>query len=310
MAKPQIAILGIYVADLIFRAPRLPAMGETLLGESFAIGPGGKGSNQAVAAARAGGAVSFISCIGEDAFADIAKKIWSGDGVDFSRVETRKDRPTGGAFIFVSSETGNNAIIVETGAAQAITPETVEAAEAEIKASKVFVTQLEPPLDAARRGLEIARKHGVITIFNPAPGLEAGRTLLPLADFATPNESETEALTGMKVATVDEARKAAGELIRLGAKNAVITLGAQGVLLHGSGFSELVPGFKVKVVDTTGAGDAFNGGFAVALAEGSPPLEAARFGNAVAALSVTKPGTAPSMPYRQDVEALLASARI
>ena len=305
MSVAKITVLGIYVADLIFRAPRLPVMGETILGESFAIGPGGKGSNQAVAAARAGGKVSFISAIGEDAFAEIARKIWSGDGVDFSRVAIRKDRPTGGAFIFVSSETGNNAIIVETGAAQTITPETVEAAEAEIKASKVFVTQLEPPLNAARRGLELARKHGVITIFNPAPGLEAGRVLLPLADFATPNESETEALTGMKVETVDQARVAAARLIEMGARNAVITLGAQGVLLHGGGVSELVPGFKVKAVDTTGAGDAFNGGFAVALAEGRSPLDAARFGNAVAALSVTRHGTAPSMPYRADVDAFL-----
>jgi ribokinase len=304
---PRIAILGIFVADLSFRAKRLPMMGETLLGEGFAMGPGGKGSNQAVAAARAGGEVSFITRVGKDAFGEIAVKTWSADGIDTSQVSFADDAPTGAAFIFVSSGTGDNAIIVEPGAARTITPRSIEDAERAIASAEVFITQLEPPLAAARRGLEIARKHGVITVFNPAPAVPVDTSMLALCDYVTPNETEAEGLTGLKVTTLDEARLAADKILVMGAKCAVITLGERGVLLHDRAQSALVPAFKMKVVETTGAGDAFNGGFAVALAEGCSPLEAARFGNAVAGLSVTRPGTAPSMPGRKEIDALLAS---
>ncbi len=305
---PLISILGIFVADLSFRARRLPVMGETILGEGFAMGPGGKGSNQAVAAARAGGKVSLITCVGSDAFADIAVRTWGADGIDTSQVTFSQDKPTGAAFIFVSSESGDNAIIVESGAAASITPAMVEKAEATIAASKVFITQLEQPIAAARRGLEIARRHGVTTIFNPAPAAPVDAAMLALCDYVTPNETEAAELTGHPVNSIDEAREAAAILLRMGAKAAVITLGEQGVLLHDRTQSLLVPGFRMKVVETTGAGDAFNGGFAVAIAEGKSPLEAARFGNAVAGLSVTRAGTAPSMPQRGEVDALLATA--
>ncbi len=305
---PLISILGIFVADLSFRAKRLPVMGETILGEGFAMGPGGKGSNQAVAAARAGGKVSFITCVGKDAFAEIAVKTWATDGIDTSQVSVSQDRPTGAAFIFVSSETGNNAIIVESGAAATITPAMVEKAEATIAASRVFITQLEQPIAAARRGLEIARQHGVTTIFNPAPAAPVDPAMLALCDYVTPNETEAAELTGQPVKTIDDARRAAAVLLRLGARAAVITLGEQGVLLHDASQSVLVPAFVMKVVETTGAGDAFNGGFAVAIAEGKSPLEAARFGNAVAGLSVTRAGTAPSMPHRAEIDSLLATA--
>ena len=304
---PRISILGIFVADLSFRAKRLPVMGETLLGEGFAMGPGGKGSNQAVAAARAGGQVSFITCVGKDAFADIAIKTWSADGIDTSQVAFSGDRPTGAAFIFVSSESGDNAIIVESGAAATITPAMVDKAEAAIAGSRVFITQLEQPVETAWRGLEIARKHGVITIFNPAPAMPVDPAMLALCDYVTPNETEAAGLIGLPVTNVDEARQAGDRLLRMGAKAAVITLGEKGVLLHDGSQSLLVPAFKMKVVETTGAGDAFNGGFAVAIAEGRPALDAARFGNAVAGLSVTKAGTAPSMPRRSEIDALLAT---
>lgn len=299
------AILGIFVADLAFKARRLPVMGETVLGEGFAMGPGGKGSNQAVAAARAGGHVTFITNIGKDAFGDIAIRTWSADGVDTSCVSLDEARPTGAAFIFVSSSDGDNAIIVESGAAGAITPDMVLASEAAIAASRVFITQLEQPIAAAWRGLELARRHGVTTIFNPAPALALDPAIYRLCDYVTPNETEAASLTGVRVSSVDEARRAGDAFLKLGAKAALITLGEHGALLHDAGRSVIVPSFKVTVVETTGAGDAFNGGFAVALAEGKPPLEAVRFGCAVAGLSVTRPGTAPSMPRRAEVDALL-----
>jgi ribokinase len=290
----RITILGIFVADLAFMAPRLPVMGETLLGQGFRMGPGGKGSNQAVAAGKAGGNVAFLTKVGRDAFGDIGIATWAKDGVDTSRVIMTSDHPTGAAFIFVSTETGNNAIIVESGAAGTISVADIEANADAIRASRIFVTQFEQPLDAATRALEIARAAGVTT-------------MLWLCDYVTPNETEAASLTGQPVNSVDEARKAGDAFLKLGVKTALITLGSQGALLHDATQSVLVPAFSVgKVVDTTGAGDAFNGGFAVALAEGQSPLEAARFGCATAGISVTRPGTAPSMPSRAEIEALLA----
>jgi ribokinase len=300
MTKPRIAILGIFVADLAFRAKRLPVMGETIMGQGFAMGPGGKGSNQSVAAARAGGDVSFIAKIGRDAFGEIALKTWGDDGINTDT------SPTGAAFIFVSSETGNNAIIVEPGAAGTLTPDDVSAAENAIAGAKVFITQLETSVAAGRRGLELARKAGVITIFNPAPAAKIDPAIYALCDYVTPNETEAEEITGIKVQSLDDARRAGDAILKLGTKSALITLGANGVLLHSATQSVHVPGFKVNVVDTTGAGDAFNGSFAVAIGEGKSPVDAARFGCATAALSVTRPGTAPSMPTRDEIDGMLA----
>ena len=304
--KPRIAILGIFVADLAFRAKRLPVMGETLLGQGFAMGPGGKGSNQSVAAARAGGHVSFIAKLGRDSFGDIALKTWAADGIDTSHVAISDTSPTGAAFIFVSSETGDNAIIVEAGAAGTLTADDVSVAEKAISGARVFVTQLETAVAASRRGLELARKHCVTTIFNPAPAAKIDPAIYKLCDYVTPNETEAAEITGVPVNTVDEARNAGDALLKLGAKNALITLGANGAVLHNREQSVHVPTFKVKVVETTGAGDAFNGAFAVAIGEGRPPVEAVRFACACAALSVTKAGTAPSMPMRGEIDALVA----
>ena len=305
MTKPRIAILGIFVADLAFRAKRLPVMGETIMGQGFAMGPGGKGSNQSVAAARAGGDVSFIAKIGRDAFGEIALKTWGDDGINTTQVLLSDTSPTGAAFIFVSSETGNNAIIVEPGAAGTLTPDDVSAAENAITGAKVFITQLETSVAAGRRGLELARKAGVTTIFNPAPAAKIDPAIYALCDYVTPNETEAEEITGIKVQSLDDARRAGDAILKLGTTSALITLGANGVLLHNATQSVHVPGFKVNVVDTTGAGDAFNGSFAVAIGEGKSHLDAARFGCAAAALSVTKPGTAPSMPTRAEIDAML-----
>ncbi len=307
MARADVVVLGIFVADLAFRAPRLPVMGETILGHGFAMGPGGKGSNQVIAAARAGGRAAMITRLGRDAFGEIAERAWSADGVDTASVTLDPDNPTGAAFIFVSTETGNNAIIVESGAAGRISPEDVRGAEDLIRGAKVFVTQFEQPIPAAMEGLSIARRHGVTTILNPAPAVPVDDEIFPLCDYVTPNETEAAALTGIPVETVEDARRAAADLVRRGARNALITLGEKGALLHGADGDHMVPAIRVaKVVDTTGAGDAFNAGFAVALAEGKAPAEAVRFGCVLAGLSVQKPGTAPSMPTRAEIEAALA----
>jgi ribokinase len=304
----RITILGIFVADLAFMAPRLPVMGETLLGQGFRMGPGGKGSNQAVAAGKAGGNVTFLTKVGMDAFGEIGVKTWADCGVDTSHVIKTADHPTGAAFIFVSTETGNNAIIVESGAAGTISVADIDANAATIRNSSIFVTQFEQPLDVAWHALDMAKKAGVTTILNPAPALPCDTAMLALCDYVTPNETEAATLTGIPVETVDDARKAGDAFLKLGVGTALITLGEKGALLHNAKQSVLVPVFKAgKVVDTTGAGDAFNGGFAVALSEGQNPLEAARFGCATAGISVTRHGTAPAMPSRTEIEALLAS---
>ncbi|WP_135451111.1 ribokinase [Tabrizicola caldifontis] len=303
--KP-IVILGIFVADTAYRAERMPKMGETILGRTFALGPGGKGSNQAVAAAMAGGRTHFITRLGRDDFAQIARSTWARAGVH-PEVTEDAESYTGAAFIFLEDATGNNAIIVSPGAAARITPQDLEAKADLIRGASVFVTQLEQPIPAARRGLEIARAAGVTTILNPAPAAELDDSLLGLCDFVTPNESEAEALTGMPVTSVAEAERAADALLARGVGAVVVTLGGNGALYRDRSRSVHVPVISAgPVVETTGAGDAFNGGFAVALSEGRDVVDAVRFGCATAGISVTRAGTAPAMPTRAEIEALLA----
>lgn len=301
-----IVILGVFVADTAYRADRAPRMGETIMGNSFALGPGGKGSNQSVAAARLGADITFISKLGRDPFADMALKTWAAAGVK-PRVTQSDDSYTGAAYIFVEEATGDNAIIVCPGAAATIAPADIEANANLIKSAAVFVTQLEQPMAAAVRGLEIAKKEGVQTILNPAPANSLPDGMLALCDFVTPNETEAEALTGVAVNTVDDARRAAEVFLSKGVGVAVITLGEQGAFYHSAEQSELVPSVNAgPVVETTGAGDAFNGGFATALARGDDAIAAVRFGCATAGISVTRPGTAPSMPTLAEVEELMA----
>lgn len=306
--KRGVAILGIYVADLAFRAAHMPGVGQTIAGSGFAMGPGGKGSNQAVAAARAGADVTFISTLGRDAFGDHALALWRGDGIT-PRVSQVDTHPTGAAFIYLNEKNGDNAIIVVSGAASLIGVADVEAAADAIEQARVFVTQLEQPADAALRGLQIARAAGTLTVFNPAPALPFDDAVYPLCDFITPNEHEAAILTGLPVTNLEEARAAGDAFLARGVGCALITLGSQGALLHSASESVLIAPFNAgPVLETTGAGDAFNGGFAAALAEGAAPREAARFAAALAAISVTRAGTAPSMPQRADVDALLAKS--
>ncbi|MGR6468438.1 ribokinase [Rhizobium sp. PAMB 3182] len=301
-------ILGIFAADTAYKAKRMPQIAETLIGSGFSLGPGGKGSNQAIAAAKAGGKVTFISRVGNDPFGDMALAAYDAAGVK-ANVMRMDGVSTGAAFIFVNEDNGDNAIIVAPGAAGLIGKEDVDANRAEIEGAAIFMTQLEQPIEAAIHGLTIAKKAGVTTIFNPAPAQALPDDIYPLCDFIVPNEVEAAGIVGHDVDTDEQAVKAAETLLKRGAKGVVITLGGRGALYHTAGHSEFVPAFSVgKVIDTTGAGDAFLGGFATAIAEGQAAIDAVRFGAATAGIAVTRPGTAPAMPERGEIDALLASA--
>ncbi|MDF1606863.1 ribokinase [Hoeflea sp. YIM 152468] len=302
----NVVILGVFVADTAYRAARAPQMGETIMGESFKLGPGGKGSNQAVASARAGAETHFITRLGRDTFAEMALKTWADAGVT-PAVTQHDDGYTGAAYIFIEAATGNNAIIVCPGVAGSISPTDIVAHSDLIGQATVFVTQLEQPMDAAMQALQIARTGGAITILNPAPAATLPDGMLALCDYLTPNETEAEALTGIAVTSLEDATVAASALTRMGARAVVVTLGEKGALYHANGKSVHVPAFNAgPVVETTGAGDAFNGGFAAALASGMDPAGAVRFGCATASISVTRPGTAPSMPSLTEITELLA----
>jgi len=309
--KP-VVILGIFVADLAFRTPRMPVMGETVIGPLFKLGPGGKGSNQAVAAKRAGAEVSFIAMLGEDAFAKIALDLYSSEGVNTDYVFQTIEQDTGAADIIIDDVTGNNAIIVVIGAAGLLGPEHVEQATSRIGEASVFMTNFEVSSPAVKRGLEIARVHGIPTILNPAPATEVPLEIFALADYATPNETEASSFTGIQVNDANDARKAALKLREMGVGTALITLGEKGCYVLNDDLDEHIPAFDMtgKVVETTGAGDAFNGGFAHALASGQSLRDAIRFGSATAALSVTKPGTAPAMPTNAEIQSLLNNGSV
>jgi len=304
--KSGVSILGIFVADTAYLAPRMPALGETITGSGFSVGPGGKGSNQAVAAARAGAQVSFISKIGRDTFGDLALKTYKEAGVT-AKLTVMDDQPTGAAFIYVNDSTGDNAIIVYAGAAGTIGVGDVEAARDTIAQSSVFVTQLEQPVEAARHALEIARSANVTTIFNPAPAEAFPEDIYSLCDFIIPNETEAAALVGFPIDTLDDAERAGDIFLSRGVGVAIITLGGRGVLFHAPGQSVHVPAVSCgPAIDTTGAGDAFVGGFSAALSRGAGPLQAVRFGCVTAGIAVTRRGTAPAMPMLSEIEAVMA----
>jgi len=304
-----VLVLGSFVADVAFRASRLPVWGETLMGSSFALGPGGKGSNQAVAAARAGAQVKMACKLGDDTFGQLARKTWADAGIDAS-LTRNSVTPTGAAAILIDEVRGENGIIVVPGACFTITAEELDAMADAIRSAHIFLTQLEMPVEIVERGMKIAREAGVTTILNPAPAPPAPLpdSMLALADYVVPNESEAAILTGLPVETIEQADLAAAALQKRGARNVILTLGARGALVRTEdGDSAIVDAFNAgPVVETTGAGDAFCGGFAAALAEDIPLLAAVRFGCATAGISVTRPGTAPSMPKRAEIDVLLA----
>ena len=298
----KIVVVGSFNADLVAYLERMPRPGETVHGNRFATFAGGKGSNQAVAAARLGADVTFIGRVGNDVFANLAYEIWDAEGVNRDFVSTDDEYATGVAPILVDSS-GENMIVVVLGANSRLTAADIDAARERIAAADVLVTQLEVNLDMVAYALETAKQLGVATILNPAPAAAIPQPTIDLADYLTPNETELETLSG----SAGDYAAAARRLLTRADQKAVVTLGAQGAQIVSGGESAVIPTYAVDVVDTTGAGDVFNAGLAVALAEGKPLPEAARFANAAAALSVTKSGAAPSTPYRAAVDELLAT---
>lgn len=306
MERPKITVLGSFVVDLMSRTPHLPARGETVFGGPFKLGPGGKGSNQGVAAHKSGADVTMVTKLGRDEFAQIALQSFKSVGMRTDYVFFDDKHETGAALILVEDGTAENEIVVSIGACNYITDEEVESVREEIKNSKVLLTQLETNLSAVYKAIDIANEYGVMVVLNTAPVQPIPQEIFKKVDILTPNETEASILSGIQVKDLEGAKKAAEYFVEKGVKSVVITLGANGVYVKSKEFEGHVPAFKVEnVVDTTGAGDAFNGGFATALAEGKNIKEAAIFGNAVAGISVTRIGTAPSMPTREEVDEFL-----
>jgi len=305
----HVTVVGSLNMDLVARAPRIPQPGETIIGGDFHTVPGGKGANQAVAAARLEAQVSMVGRVGRDAFANPLLDNLAVAGVDHAFVIPDPEAATGVALIVVD-DTGQNSIVVASGANMRLSPADVEAAEAAIAGADALLLQLESPLETVTRAAEVARAHGVRVILNPAPARSLPAALLSLVDVLIPNESETALLTGMSVNNQAEAEAAAAALRGMGVGTVILTLGERGALLAQAGAAELVPAFEVTPVDTTAAGDAFVGGFAVALAEGKSLAEAVRWGNAAGALATTKLGAQPSLPTRQDLEVLLSTGSV
>jgi ribokinase len=302
----MIVVMGIFAADLTFLTPKMPAWTETVLGSGFRIGPGGKGSNQAIAVARLGAPVQFLAKIGRDAFGAMARGIYDTEGVGTGFLFESNDAPTGAAAIIIDDQAGENAIIVVPGASAMLSAAEIDLAAEAIGRAAVFVTQLEVPLPLVAHGLAEARRRGVTTILNPAPALPLSDALLGLVDILTPNETEAAMLSGLPVTTPEEAERAADALIARGAGAVVVTMGAAGALLRQNGRTVMVGAVRAgPVVDTTGAGDSFNGGIAVALSEGRTLEEAIGFACAVAGLKVTRAGAGAAMPHRAEVDALM-----
>ena len=306
MPRPRIAVLGLFAADLTSRVPRLPHWHETLEGLGATLGPGGKASNQAIAAARLGAAASFIGKVGADPFGEMAKRLYDREGVDRTHLATSDSDATGTALILVDDASGHNAIVVNNGATAALTALELDAAEPAIRSADVFLLTLEAPLPLVARAVAIARRASVRVVLNTAPVRALDWSILADVAVVTPNEVEAASLLGSPVSSIDDAWRAAREFRARGAAAAIVTLGERGAVLSSAEHEVHVPAFAIpRVVDTTGAGDAFNGALAVALAERRSLPDAARFAAAAAALSVSAAGAANSMPRRAEVLALL-----
>lgn len=300
---PTIVVAGSSNTDMVISGPRIPAPGETVLGGDFMTSAGGKGANQAVAAARLGADVTFIARLGTDIFGDRAIDNYKEDGINTAFIVRDGDAPSGIALIMVD-EKGENAISVASGANMHLTPADVDAADAIITAADAVLLQLEVPYETVRHTAALAADAGVPVILNPAPARALDIDLLQHVDYLTPNESEAESLTGIQVVDDATADQAAQRLLELGVGIALITLGAHGAWRADKTGSGRIPARAVKTVDTTGAGDAFNGALAVALAEQRPLEEAIRFAGCAGALAVTKPGAQPALPERAAVDTL------
>ena len=298
----EITVLGIFVADISFSGPKIPSIGETILGKKYNVGPGGKGCNQAIAIARLGGNTNFISKIGKDAYGELALKTLEKNKISTENIIQDGSQQTGVAGILVDQNTGKNAINVIVGAPSSLRINEIEKQINLIKRSKIFLTQLEVPKDVTLHCLKTAKENGCITILNPAPASEISKEFYNNIDFFTPNETEAEFYTGIKITNEQEAKQAADKLINLGIKKVIITLGEKG-LFYSDGKEEIyLKASAVKAIDTTGAGDAFNGGLAFSLLKEKPIKDCLEFANKVAGISTTKLGAGDAMPFIQDIK--------
>jgi len=301
---PKIAVVGSSNMDLVVKSKRIPAVGETILGGDFIMVPGGKGANQAVAAAKLGAEVYFIAKLGNDVFAEQSLNNFKKEGINTKYVIQTEEAPSGVALIMVDDE-GNNLIVVAPGANQTLLPADVKRAESDIASCGAVVAQLEVPLETIEFAAKMANDLKVPFVLDPAPAQELGPELLRMVDVLTPNETEAQILTGIEVTDEESARAASKNLLERDIKAVILTLGGKGFLLADNEEARYVSAQKVDAVDSTAAGDAFTGSLAVGIAENKALLDAALFANYVAALSVTKMGAQSSMPTLQEVKSFM-----
>ncbi len=298
--KPHITVVGSVNMDLVFRTPRMPALGETLHGHDFHQIPGGKGANQAVAAARQGADVSFIGAVGDDGFGQFSRNCLSKDHISLTHLATIPGVATGVACILVD-DSGNNCIVLAAGANAAVTVADITAASESISSAQFLICQLETPLNSVTHAIQIAHAHGVKVILNPAPAQALSDDLLKLVDYLIVNETEAAQLSDVAVTDSDSAKHASQKLLHRGAGVVLLTMGGNGAFITDASGTSFIPAVVVEVVDTTAAGDTFVGAFAVGLANGLSLLDASREAQYTAALTVTKLGAQTSIPQRQDV---------
>ena len=297
----DISVLGIFVADISFSGSKIPAVGETILGNKYNVGPGGKGCNQAVAIARLGAKVNFISKIGKDSYGELALETLKKNNINTENIIQDEKLQTGVAGILVDKQSGKNAINVIVGAPNSLKINEMNNQINLIKSSKIFLTQLEIPKDVTLYCLKTAKENGCLTILNPAPASEISKEFYSYIDYFTPNETEAEFYTGIKITNEKEAKQAADKLINLGIKKIIITLGEKG-LFYSDGQEEIhLKASSVKAIDTTGAGDAFNGALAFSLSKGKPIKACLELANKAAGLSTTKLGAGDAMPFIKDI---------
>ncbi len=302
--KGSLVVLGSINADHILNLEHFPTPGETVTGQEYQVAFGGKGANQAVAAGRSGADIAFIACVGGDDTGSRVCKQLACDKIDISPVSTIKEAATGVALIFVNG-TGENVIAIHAGANGALTPELVAKQQQKIADASALLMQLESPLESVLAAAKIAHQNRTKVVLNPAPACALSDELLGLVDIITPNETEAEKLTGIRVENDEDAAKAAQALHDKGIETVIITLGSRGVWLSEQGKGQRVPGFKVKAVDTIAAGDTFNGALVTALLEEKPMNDAIRFAHAAAAIAVTRKGAQPSVPWRNEIDEFL-----
>ena len=297
----DISVLGIFVADISFSGPKIPSVGETILGNKYNVGPGGKGCNQAIVIARLGGKVNFISKIGKDSYGELALNTLKKNNINIENIIQDEKLQTGVAGILVDKNSGKNAINVIVGAPSSLKVSEIEKQINLIKSSKIFLTQLEVPKDVTLHCLKTAKENGCITILNPAPASEITKEFFSKIDYFTPNETEAEFYTGIKITNEKEAKQAAEKLLNLGIKKVIITLGEKGLLYTDGKEVIYLKANSVKAIDTTGAGDAFNGGLAYGLSKDKPINECLELANKVAGISTMKLGAGDAMPFLKDI---------